>query len=90
MRLSWRGTIAHGTYYTVHRRLGAGQPFEMLGSPAAREFVDETLPAGTAEATYFVRTLRDGQASDDSEPITVRLGTPGAQQGGEGGLSLAA
>lgn len=92
VRLSWTGTVANGTFYTVHRRLGAGQPFELIGSAAAKSFVDTTIAAGTAEATYFLRTHRDELVSDDSEPITVRFGVAGAAGvetgGGEGTGSL--
>lgn len=93
IRLSWRGTVANGTFYTVHRRIGngAGDGFELIGSAAAKAFVDTTIPAGTSEASYYLVTHRDELTSDNSEPITVRFGvTGGVIPPSEGGLSLAA
>lgn len=92
-------TTANGTFYAVSRRLGEGQPFALLGSVSARSFVDTTIPAATAEATYTLRTHRDTESSDESEPITVRFGVTGSTAtitggenagGGSGGLGLAA
>lgn len=40
----------------------------------ARAVLCETVPASSAEALYFLKTIRDELTSDDSEPITVRLG----------------
>ncbi len=74
IRLTWRGTVANGTFYTIWRRL-AGEPgFTLLGSVSDRRFDDTTIPAGTAEATYQVRTHRDTQTSELSEAISVRMG----------------
>ncbi|VAX38765.1 hypothetical protein MNBD_PLANCTO03-1911 [hydrothermal vent metagenome] len=72
IRLSWRGTVANGTFYTIWRELEGER--SLLGSVSAREFTDTTIPAGTAEATYQLRTHRDELTSDLSEAILVRLG----------------
>ncbi len=82
IRLDWDGTVANGTFYAVSRRLGEAEPFELIGSVSAKTFIDTTIPAATAEATYTLRTIRDTETSDDSEPITVRLGVGGVGVGG--------
>ena len=70
LRITWkcknpRGS--QGTMYQVYRQLGqfgalgvgAGTaPFEYLGATGRKEFVDETLPAGTAFAMYKIRAVR--------------------------------
>ncbi|MFG0259179.1 MAG: hypothetical protein ACF8LK_02410, partial [Phycisphaerales bacterium JB041] len=52
--------------------------FELLGSVSAKSFIDTTIPAATAEATYFLRTHRDAHTSDACAPIVVRLGVNAA------------
>ncbi|MDQ7013531.1 MAG: hypothetical protein Q9O74_06490, partial [Planctomycetota bacterium] len=78
IELAWEGTIANGTVYTIWRKIGTSSPATLLGAVGARSFIDNTLPAGTPEATYFVRTHRGELSSDDSTHITVRLGVPEA------------
>ncbi|VAX39984.1 hypothetical protein MNBD_PLANCTO03-1425 [hydrothermal vent metagenome] len=80
LRLDWEGTTAHGTCYTLWRRLDPNTPASLLGAVCLRSFVDETLPAGTPEAVYFVRTHRGELTSDDSTHITVRLGVTGQER----------
>lgn len=49
-----------GTIYEVQRRLsgGGGGSFAYVGSTGTRKFIDETLPAGTAIATYQITAVR--------------------------------
>ncbi len=77
LRIDWEGTTANGTCYTVWRRLGAAAPPTLLGAVCTRSFVDDTLPAVTPEATYFVRAHRGELTSDDSMHIAVRFGVAG-------------
>lgn len=74
LRLDWEGTTANGACYTIWRRLGTQRPETLLGAVCMRSFVDDTLPAGTPEATYLVRAHRGELSSDDSEHIAVRFG----------------
>ena len=94
IKLSWKGTVAHGTFYAVWRRLGEGQPYETLGSVSAKSFTDTTIPVATPEATYYLITHRDELSSEATEPITVRFGYAEQSNNGtsseSGGLSLAA
>ncbi len=79
LRLDWEGTTANGTCYTIWRQLDPDAPATLLGAVCARSFVDETLPAGTPEAIYFVRTHRGERISEDSTPIVVRFGVVDAE-----------
>ncbi len=95
INLTWKGTVANGTFYTVWRRLKGETEYETLGSVSAKSFEDDTIPVGTPEANYYLVTHRDRLSSDATEPITVRFGLVGnADQSGsdtaEGGLGLAA
>ncbi len=80
IELAWEGTIAHGTCYTIWRQIGDSTPPVLLGAVGAKSFLDETLPAGTPEATYFLRTHRGTATSDDSTHVTVRLGVAGRER----------
>lgn len=79
VELTWRGSVSPGGNFTVWRSIaptpgsGAGA-FIQIGMTGAKIFVDDTLPAGTPAATYFVKAHRGNLASDDSEPIFVRFG----------------
>lgn len=75
IKLTWKGTVAFGTVYTIYRRIGEG-PFTPIGTSTTKSFTDDTLPAGTPEVDYAAITQRDGQSSDMSEPILVRFGVP--------------
>ncbi|HED54655.1 MAG TPA: hypothetical protein ENJ00_10715 [Phycisphaerales bacterium] len=92
VRLKWKGTVANGTVYSVWRRLGENSPFVQIGTSTTKSFVDETIPAGTPEASYLLITLRDGQSSGESEPTIIRFGimNPPASSGGSASLGLAA
>jgi hypothetical protein len=54
-----RGAV--GTMYHVRRKLGdplAPGSFEFLGAVGEKEFVDETIPPGTASLVYEVQAVR--------------------------------
>ncbi len=86
IRLAWHGTVANGTFYTIWRRLEGEQGFTLLGSVSALAFTDETIPAGTPEATYQLRTHRDEFTSAPSVAISVRLGVRSAVGGAAVGV----
>lgn len=56
-----------GTVYQVWRRIGFDGPLVYLAGVGGKEFVDATIPAGTARVTYKVQALRStgvGQAAE--------------------------
>ena len=59
-------------------------PYAQIGTSTTKSFVDATVPVGTAEATYYVVTLRDGQSSEPSEGVPIRFGAV-LQGGGPNG-----
>ena len=79
IKLTWKGTVAFGTVYTIYRRIGEGS-FTPIGTSTTKSFVDETIPVGTPEVDYAAITQRDGQSSDLSEPIVVRFGVADANE----------
>lgn len=72
--LKWKcaSPRATGMTYQVYRRIGPafGRPavgngdFVYLGGVGEKKFLDDTLPAGTAEVTYQVRTTRSKTAGN--------------------------
>lgn len=96
IKLTWKGTVANGTFYSVWRQLGDATTFDTLGSVSAKSFVDASVPQGTVEAVYYLVTHRDELSSEATEPIVVRFGvasgnTSGQNQTGDtGGLNIAA
>ncbi len=100
VRVSWKGTIANGTFYDVYRRIespaGAEPGFVLIGSSAARGFTDAAVPAGTVQASYYTIARRDELSSPQSQQAVIRFGVqiqPGAASAGQpagGTLGLAA
>ncbi|MCC6357108.1 MAG: hypothetical protein IT450_00070 [Phycisphaerales bacterium] len=61
-----------GTTYEIMRRVGAGA-FTYVGTTGSREFLDETLPAGSASATYQITATRSTSRGVPAQ-FTVNLG----------------
>ncbi|MCZ6836799.1 MAG: hypothetical protein O7G85_13570 [Planctomycetota bacterium] len=84
VELTWRGSVSPSGNFVIWRSINDGSgggagPFIQIGLTGTKSFIDETIPAGTPEATYFVKAHRGQFASDDSEPILLRFGTPGIE-----------
>ncbi|MEM9661797.1 MAG: hypothetical protein AAF937_05765 [Planctomycetota bacterium] len=96
----WNGTVANGTVYAVYRRFAQGMGYTQIGTATTKSFVDNTVPVGTPEASYYVVTLRDGMQSGPSEAVNIRFGrqiqpggstnSSGQTASGESELGLAA
>jgi hypothetical protein len=69
-----RGTS--GTMYHVWRRIGRAK-FEYLGLSGGKQFVDNTIPAGSAEVRYQVQAARSTTVGEVAE-FNVSLGVSGA------------
>ena len=83
VRVSWKGTVANGTFYDVYRRLEGQSGFTQIGSSATRSYTDMTVPAGTVQASYYTIARRDQLVSPESQQAIIRFGMlvqPGAQQ----------
>lgn len=90
VRVSWKGTIANGTFYDVYRELDGETGFTLIGSSAMRSFDDTTVPAGTTRAMYYTITRRDDLTSGESEPTLIRFGVQSPMPSGGATLGLAA
>jgi len=90
VRVSWKGTVANGTFYDVYRELEGETGFTLIGSSAMRRFDDVTVPAGTTRAMYYTVTRRDALTSGESEPTLIRFGVQAPVPGGTVTLGLAA
>lgn len=64
-----------GTMYQVSRQIGAAE-FEHLAVVGEKQFLDETIPAGTASVTYEVRAVRS-TARGESARFSVNFGGTG-------------
>jgi hypothetical protein len=75
--ISWKGSLAHATFFTVWRRLPGETEWTQLGSVRSRKFHDTSLEAGTPAASYKVFAVRSSGTSEGSEILTVVFGTQG-------------
>lgn len=86
IKLTWKcvnpvGCV--GVVYQVWRRLGIDGAFVCLGSAGAKEFIDDSLPAGTAQVTYQLQAQRSTSVGPWAQytvnfgvTTTVTEGTP--------------
>ena len=73
-----------GTTYNIFRRVGAvTNPFEYIGGVGAREFVDDTLPAGSVNVVYKIQAVRS-TAVGPWATFNVNFGVDGS-----GGMMMA-
>jgi hypothetical protein len=89
--LKWKGTLANSAFFKVFRKMTGETAFTSIGAVAAKSIIDDTVPAGTHQAVYYIVGQRGVEQGPPSEWYTVNFGVQGAD-GGEsaGGLSLAA
>jgi len=79
-----------GAYFKIERRLDNEQTFRLLGTTGLKSFTDETIPVGTAQATYIITPYRGDIAGEPCEQFVVPFAAQGGQQNGQQGLALAA
>jgi hypothetical protein len=69
---------------------GGGQSkYRIIATVQSRRFIDDTIPTGTASATYIIKGFRGNTAGEPSEPVVVYLHSVETGDG-DGELSLAA
>jgi hypothetical protein len=81
LKLTWKCSNpagATGTIYQISRRIG-GAGWQMIGGAGQKEFVDATVPAGTASVSYRIQAIRSTQ-SGTANDFQVNFGVGG---GGE-------
>lgn len=79
LELSWKCKNpkgATGTTYYLSRRLGPSGPFTFLAIVGGKQFVDETIPAGTAHIEYQIQAIRTTKAGQPAI-FPIDLGTDG-------------
>ena len=72
--LRWDGSTANQTFFTVWRKVGNNTQFAQVGAVATKSFIDDSVPSGTPNVTYFVRAQRNNLASPDSDQTVVNFG----------------
>lgn len=75
-------------FTSVSRKLDGQTGFTTVFDTGAKEFLDDTIPPGTANVQYVLRAKRGSQVSAPSSVITIYLGAAGND--GVQGLSIAA
>ena len=75
-------------FTSVSRKLDGQTSFTTVFDTGAKEFLDDTIPPGTANVQYVLRAKRGTQVSAPSSVITIYLGAAGND--GVQGLSIAA
>lgn len=74
--LKWKSsqpTGASGTVYSIYRGINNAEP-TLLDTVGPRQFVDETIPAGSTGVVYYIRAKRSGKVSVPSANLQVRFG----------------
>jgi hypothetical protein len=74
VQISWSGSRAYGTSWTIARQLNGETTWTLLGASAKRTFKDTTVPMGTTTAQYKVFAQRSAGTSAGSEPGAVVFG----------------
>ena len=70
----WSGSTQYSTFFTVWRKLFGQQTWTQVGATGSKSLVDDTVPAGTVSATYYVQAQRGAVAGPPSETIAVIFG----------------
>lgn len=92
--LRWKGSRKGGTSFSIHRAVTipgqATGSFTLIGTSEEARFVDDNIPVGLANATYYIVAHRSGGSSAASDPTIVYFGSGSGSQQAGGDLSLAA
>lgn len=76
LTLKWKSSQpagAQGTVYSIYRGLNNDAP-TLLDTVGPRTFVDENVPAGTTQVTYYIKAKRSGKVSVPSANLQIRFG----------------
>ncbi len=65
---------ASNTTYRVMRQFNGAGAFEFVDAVGGKEFIDESIPAGTATIAYIVIPRRGQEEGQPSASFTVRFG----------------
>lgn len=74
VELSWKGSLSSGQYFSMWRRLASESDYTLIGTVAAKKFLDTELPPGAAWASYQVKAQRGTQISQGCEPVSILFG----------------
>ena len=85
--VSWKGSSANQTFFTVWRRTGGANPtgWASLGATAYKTFTDGTVPGGVPSVEYRVTAQRQNYISTPGAAVMVTFGAAGG--GGGGGFA---
>ena len=86
IRLAWKGSVAQRQFFSVWRQLPSQSMPLQIGSVAAKEFTDLTVPRGLTQVVYCVRAHRDAQVSVPSPNVVVYFGAIPGAAGGSGAM----
>lgn len=67
---------ASGTMYQVWRKIGPTGSYEYLGGSGKKDFIDDSIPAGTSQLTYKIQGVRSSVVGAFAQ-YTVSFGTGG-------------
>jgi hypothetical protein len=81
VELSWKGSLAFGTFFSVWKKRPGDTKWKQIGSVAGKKFVDQNTTPLVEWAMYQVFAHRSSGTSEGSEPITVFF--EGQEQGPE-------
>ncbi len=82
--LKWKGSLEARQFFSIWRTLPGQGAATQIGSIAAKEFLDSSVPRGLTQVVYSVRAHRDTLISEPSDNIVVYFGAVGGGGGGGG------
>ena len=83
--LRWRTANAApttGVFFSIARRIGISGAYSSIGGASGgprgiTEFIDDTLPLGTQQASYIIQGRRGTQMGTASDAVNVQFGVGG-------------
>lgn len=69
--VSWNGSLAHGTFFSVMKKRSDESHWQQLGAVRGKVFIDPNSPPSCEFAMYQVFAHRSSGSSAGSEPISV-------------------
>lgn len=79
VELKWTSSLRASTFFTIWRQLPGETDFVQVGTIGAKKFTDNSIPAGSAYASYRVYANRGTTVSESSEVLQMVFGVPQQQ-----------
>ena len=86
--IEWDGSLSQRTFFEVLRIVDSAIEYSRIASIGEKEYVDTTVPTGTATVQYAIRAVRGTDISLNAGPAVVQIGATPIDE--EGAMPVAA